>query len=494
MSTEISRACSENRLIPSEAPRISSWPSTPHRLAQLDQQAFGQARQGRGAGATIEEDGELVAGQTRQGVGFRRGAPQALGHLPEQLVGDLMAEAVVEQLEAVQVDQQQGQPALLLARPLGRLVQPLAEQPAVGQAGQFVVVQQMTQALLDVAAGTEIGEETDDVGRLAIAVAQQVELQPLGIGIAILPRIHQFALPLPVLAQLGADLPVVALGLGGIHQQAGVAPDHVLAAIAGDATEGLVDRQQVIGRIEDHDALAGRLEHCRGQLLLLFQALARADVAARAEHPRHPSPRVASHGPAAILQPAPAALPVAHAVLHPVQLATPLEMFGEGATDTRQVAGVDAFDQPAIVLGTVPGAEDRLEIGMLDPAALQVPVPQPQFAGLQGHGQARLALAERLAGRAKLLGARLHPALQGIAGGAQLAFDQASLADLLGELAIERFGLGVDALQVQVQRLGLEASQQRALHQPVDLPGDHQQRHQQDQAEHAPALQQAMRL
>ena len=81
-------------------------------------------------------------------------------------------------------------------------MQPLAEQPAVGQAGQFVVVQQVTQALLDVAAGTEIGEETDDVGRLAIAVAQQVELQPLGIGIAILPRIHQFALPLPVLAQL----------------------------------------------------------------------------------------------------------------------------------------------------------------------------------------------------------------------------------------------------------------------------------------------------
>ena len=77
--------------------------------------------------------------------------------------------------------------------------------------------------------------------------------------------------------------------------------------------------------------------------------------------------------------------------------------------------------------------------------------------------------------RAKLLGARLHPALQGVAGGAQLAFDQAPLADLLGELAIERFGLGVDAFQVQVQRLGLEASQQRALHQPVDLPGDHQQ-------------------
>lgn len=86
----------------------------------------------------------------------------------------------------------------------------------------------------------------------------------------------------------------------------------------------------------------------------------RADVAARAEHPRHPSPRVASHGPATILQPAPAALPVAHAVLHPVQLAAPLEMFGEGATDARQVAGVDAFDQPAIVLGTAPGvAEDR---------------------------------------------------------------------------------------------------------------------------------------
>ena len=162
-----------------------------------------------------------------------------------------------------------------------------------------------------------------------------------------------------------------------------------------------------------------------------------------------------------ILQPAPAALPVAR-VLHRYSSLRPRDV-RRGRDGCAAGRRVDAFDQPAIVLGTVPGvAEDRLEIGMLDPAALQVPVPQPQFAGLQGHGQARLALAERLAGRAKLLGARLHPALQGVAGGAQLAFDQAPLADLLGELAIERFGLGVDAFQVQVQRLGLEASQQRA--------------------------------
>ncbi len=151
-----------------------------HRLAQLDQQAFGQARQAAVPVPPSRRMANSSPARRAEGVGFRRGAPQALGHLPEQLVGDLVAEAVVEQLEAVQVDQQQGQPALLLARPLGRLVQPLAEQPAVGQAGQFVVVQQVTQALLDVAAGTEIGEETDDVGRLAIAVAQQVELQPLG--------------------------------------------------------------------------------------------------------------------------------------------------------------------------------------------------------------------------------------------------------------------------------------------------------------------------
>ena len=66
-----------------------------------------------------------------------------------------MAEAVVEQLEAVQVDMHQSDAAAALAGALAGIVQTLLEQAAVGQAGQIIVVRQVAQALLGLAPRTE---------------------------------------------------------------------------------------------------------------------------------------------------------------------------------------------------------------------------------------------------------------------------------------------------------------------------------------------------
>jgi len=58
---------------------------------------------------------------------------QALADQLEQLVAGVVAEALVDDLEVVQVDQQQGAAPAVLARALQRLVDAFAEQQAVGR-------------------------------------------------------------------------------------------------------------------------------------------------------------------------------------------------------------------------------------------------------------------------------------------------------------------------------------------------------------------------
>src|SRR5690606_15393816 len=130
--------------------------------------------------------------------------------------------------------------------------------------------------------------------------------------------------------QLLADQLVLAPGLAAADQGRHAAPEHLVLAIAGDIAEGLVHRQQQVVGIEDDDTLAAGLEHRRGQALLLVQALAFGDVATRAEHAQHAPLGVALDRPATVLDPAPAAVGVAHAVLHAVAVAAPLEVLDQG--------------------------------------------------------------------------------------------------------------------------------------------------------------------
>ena len=80
---------------------------------------------------------ELVAAEARDGVGLahQRGAGGAPTSLQHQ-VADVVAERVVDVLEAVEVHQQHGQRAPRARAPLDRRAQPVVEQHPVGQAGQ----------------------------------------------------------------------------------------------------------------------------------------------------------------------------------------------------------------------------------------------------------------------------------------------------------------------------------------------------------------------
>ena len=97
------------------------------------------ARRGAVALQGREREGEQHAVQARRDAAARIGG-KAPGDLPEQLVARWAAERVVDGLEAVDVDQRHGGAAAALARRREELREPLAEQRAVRQPGERIVV------------------------------------------------------------------------------------------------------------------------------------------------------------------------------------------------------------------------------------------------------------------------------------------------------------------------------------------------------------------
>ena len=126
--------------MPMLAPTMTVWPARLIRRAQrVDDplpELFGRRRQvGR-----LEGDRELVAAQPRDDVGAPQAAQQPAARRLQQRVADRMAQRVVDMLEPVQIEIQQRQSGVAVRQVADHLVQPDAEQHAVGQFRQRIVV------------------------------------------------------------------------------------------------------------------------------------------------------------------------------------------------------------------------------------------------------------------------------------------------------------------------------------------------------------------
>ena len=130
------------------------------------------------------EHDELVAAEPGDGVAVADGAAEAVRDLDEHRVAAVVAEAVVDVLEAVEVAEQHRD------APLGAVGQPLQcpfEQHPVGQSGQRVVVGLEAEAFVLVAqeplhllAGGDVLEVRDHVVDAAVGAAhhRQPEAHP----------------------------------------------------------------------------------------------------------------------------------------------------------------------------------------------------------------------------------------------------------------------------------------------------------------------------
>src|SRR5690554_697449 len=95
-----------------------------------------------------EQYRELVTTETRNRVGGPDAGTEASGNFTKQQVSHSMAAAVVDMLEAIEVQVQQSQIFAVSTCQLQGHVQPIVKKDAIGQVGQCVVAGHMTQACL----------------------------------------------------------------------------------------------------------------------------------------------------------------------------------------------------------------------------------------------------------------------------------------------------------------------------------------------------------
>ena len=198
----------------------------------------------------FEDHGELVAAQARQGAALVQAVFQALRHGADQQVADVVAEAVVDVLEVVQIDAQQRAAAAFTFGAGQRLLDALAQQQAVGQAGERVVVGEEVQLVLGALEAAEVGEHRHIMRQFAFVVAHGADVLPLRVYLAALAAVPDFAAPDTLFMQGGPHALVEGGILAAGLEHRGLAAEHVFGAVAGDAREGGVD-------VHDHAASIG---------------------------------------------------------------------------------------------------------------------------------------------------------------------------------------------------------------------------------------------
>ena len=134
--------------MPTLADRVELSPPQTKGFGQIVQNALGHHGGVFGLLNPHQQQDELVAPQAGHGVLVAHLAPQAVGGLLQQLVARRVAQAVVDVLEVVQVQEQEGQALLFAGRRGDGHIQAVVEQAAVGQAGKRIVIGQIGRLLL----------------------------------------------------------------------------------------------------------------------------------------------------------------------------------------------------------------------------------------------------------------------------------------------------------------------------------------------------------
>ena len=96
----------------------------------------------------LAQHGELVAAEAGDHVVRAQHGAQARADRPQQLVAGVVAERVVEHLQVVDVEEEQGEAAALGVGARDRLAEALHQQRAVREAGERVVQRVVADALL----------------------------------------------------------------------------------------------------------------------------------------------------------------------------------------------------------------------------------------------------------------------------------------------------------------------------------------------------------
>src|SRR5205823_241796 len=130
------------------------------------------------------DDSELVASEARHGVARAQCAPQSPPDLPQQEVSARMAQCVVDLLEAIEVEQHDGETTSLALRLQQRLPRTIREERAVGQTSQ-PVMQRLVFDPLELFLESLLGATKGFLASLSLGDVDHVALRVERPGVAV---------------------------------------------------------------------------------------------------------------------------------------------------------------------------------------------------------------------------------------------------------------------------------------------------------------------
>ncbi len=349
---------------------------------------------------------ELVAAGARDRVLFAHAAHEPRRHLLEQRIADVVAERIVDGLEAVDVDEHRGEEPVLAALAGDGVRQPVLQQRAVRQPrqriarGELLDARLVALALGDVGAGAAVG---DHGARL---VVRRLAAHPLPAYLAGFGHGHVLEIgERPARHRVRGDPARHALVLARRHEVAGPPPEQRLdrASQHGLGAPGQVSEAPLA--VGFPHVLAGSLDHVAEALLafadLDFGALALGDVGVGPDHAQRVAARRALRDLAVAQDPLPLPVARAHAVLGLVFRNVPLE--GGREVGVQRVALVGMGELEHLRQRRADGAGRLAEhrgplLGQVEIAAVDRAVPQRQARALERQGEAFLGFAQLVLG------------------------------------------------------------------------------------------------
>ena len=274
--------------------------------------------------------------------------------------------------------------------------QTLAEQRAIRQTGQRVVIGEIAQFLLGALAFGDVVGHADVMRAAPGRVAHFADFDPAQEFLAVLAFLPQLAVPVAAGEERLAHRVVVFLRmLRGIED--GRRPhQHVGFLITEHAREGAIDGDEIEVEIGHADRLAHAVDHFRCDAALAFGQTRRRDVARGAAHAQRLAVFVAFDHFSARQHPDPVVLAIAHAMFDLEKFRCAEDVLVDAAFDERQIFRMHDVAAPFVRADRAFGASAAFARGAqpMDRAAGNVPVPEFVAGTPQRQAQTILALAQ----------------------------------------------------------------------------------------------------
>ena len=175
--------------MPIEAVVWHSWPASSMGSASAVKQPGRDALDVVDLAALVEDHHELVAAEARHDVACPQRAAQPVRHFEQEQIAGLMAERIVDDLEAVEIDEQHRETVIVALRCVDRLAQQPVEGLAVRQVGQAVMRGEVFDPLVGLVLlvgaieilhreGDVVGEalqQLDELGREGLLLGRHVD-------------------------------------------------------------------------------------------------------------------------------------------------------------------------------------------------------------------------------------------------------------------------------------------------------------------------------